>query len=173
VSPRRHTAASGASSPAPDPTLAQIAATAAVPRRPSPGVRRAREALAEVAAAPRTGRLPVYNDPRTTTEAALQGNIVDLATALDYALRYHTRDSRGSDKGFPDLCLVSVRRRRFVLAELKSEAGGLRPEQKIWAGGLLELIEAGIGIEYCLWRPSDWCGLIRSILEARPQEQRA
>ncbi len=166
--------ASGAPSPAPDPTIERIAAAAAAPRRPSPAVRRARKALAEGAAAPRTGRLPVYNDPRAMTEAALQGNVIDLATTLDYTLRYHTRDSRGSDKGFPDLCLVSVRRSRFVLAELKSESGTPRPEQKIWAAGLRELIETGVGIEYYLWRPSDWySGLIRSVLEAKPPGRHA
>lgn len=67
-------------------------------------------------------------------------------------LTYHTRDSRGSTEGFPDL--VMVRRGVIVVAELKTEKGQPSIEQYQW---LYEL--AGVGFTFggvYLWRPSDW-----------------
>lgn len=120
--------------------------------------------------APRAERLGLHNDPKAMSEAALTTKVIGAAKDLRYELRYHTRDSRGSDRGFPDWCLVNVPRRRFILVELKSQDGTIRPEQKTWAAGLLELIEAGlVGLEYYLWRPADWySGAIQRILAARP-----
>jgi len=120
-------------------------------------------------AAPRSERLGLHNDPYAMSEAALTTHVIGAAKDLDYTLRYHTRDSRGSDKGFPDWVLVNVRRGRFILAELKKQDGTVKPEQKDWAAGLLELVRMGLRIEYYLWRPADWySGDIQRILAARP-----
>ena len=72
---------------------------------------------------------------------------------------YHTRDSRRSEEGFPDL--VMVRGQRLIFAELKSAKGRLRPEQQEWLVALqraqhqidsLGHEEPGVFV----WRPSDW-----------------
>lgn len=81
------------------------------------------------------------------TEAAWQAEVVRTARALGF-LVYHTYDSRRSDKGFPDLTMV--RRDRVLFAELKTQKGRIRPEQRVW----LDRLAAGPGEVY-LWRPDD------------------
>jgi len=61
---------------------------------------------------------------------------------------YHTLNSLGSAKGFPDL--VMVRPPRLIVAELKSDAGKVRPEQLEWLDDL-----RSCGVEVYLWRPAD------------------
>jgi len=83
------------------------------------------------------------------TEAQWQRRVIDLAGWCGW-LAYHPFDSRRSTAGWPDLALV--RDGRLVLAELKSEAGRVSPEQRTW---LAELSSVA-GVETYLWRPSDW-----------------
>lgn len=83
----------------------------------------------------------------TFTEAQWQLYVLRLAEWGKF-LCYHTHDSRRSHKGFPDLVLVKPP--TVIFAELKTESGRLRPEQKIW-GKLLRLCP---GVSYYLWRPS-------------------
>lgn len=83
------------------------------------------------------------------SEKAFQAQIVELARLSGW-LCYHTFDSRRSAAGFPDLVLV--RPPVVVFAELKSEAGKLRPEQQAW----LEALRECPGVEARLWRPGDW-----------------
>ncbi len=83
------------------------------------------------------------------TEAQLQRLVMSLAAACGWQLRYHTHDSRRSDKGFPDC--VFLRRDRLVFAELKSQKGRVRPEQRVW----LDALEASPAEVY-LWRPADY-----------------
>lgn len=52
------------------------------------------------------------------------------------------------DTGWPDLALAHPRRGLFVLAELKSESGRVRPEQRRW----LDDLEAA-GVTCRVWRP--------------------
>lgn len=68
---------------------------------------------------------------------------------------------QGDGAGFPDLVLV--RRERLIFAELKSDVGKLRPEQKHWLRDL-EFVEHSIAdspetpngsVEVYLWRPGD------------------
>lgn len=58
--------------------------------------------------------------------------------------------------GFPDIVLV--RGARLLFAELKSDKGELRPEQKRWLGALSQVTRPP---EVHLWRESDWNELQR------------
>lgn len=89
-------------------------------------------------------------------ESEFQATVVELATWLRWRM-YHTHDSRRSHAGFPDLVLV--RAPRVIFAELKSEKGIVRPEQRNWLGTL----QACPGVETYLWRPSDM-GTIEEVL---------
>lgn len=89
------------------------------------------------------------------SEREFQRQVVQLARLLGF-LVYHTRDSRGSDKGFPDL--VMVKGKRVLWAELKSPKGRLRPEQKAWLEAL-----RGAGCDVRLWRPDDWPEVERTL----------
>jgi len=83
------------------------------------------------------------------SEKAFQAQVLDLARLSGW-LVYHTHDSRRSAPGFPDLVLV--RPPVVLFAELKSEEGRLRPEQRDW----LEAMWGCGDVEARLWRPSDW-----------------
>ncbi len=83
------------------------------------------------------------------SEKSLQSQILQLARLAGWRA-YHTFDSRRSAKGFPDLVLV--RPPVVLFAELKSEDGKLRPEQREW----LEALSRCEGVEARLWRPSDF-----------------
>lgn len=83
----------------------------------------------------------------TISERIFQGLVSEYAHLHKWAT-YHTRDSRGSDPGFPDLVLV---RDRVIFAELKSARGRPTPDQRQWAA-TLEHANAN----YYLWRPADW-----------------
>ena len=83
------------------------------------------------------------------TERAWLGRVRDLAQ-LHRWRTYHTHDSRRSEPGFPDLVLV--RGPRLVVAELKTAAGRVTPDQRAWLDAL-----HGCGPpEVHLWRPDDW-----------------
>ena len=69
-------------------------------------------------------------------------------------LTYHTFNSRRSTAGFPDLVLV--RPPRVIFAELKRENGRLTIPQKLWGDDL----EQCSGVDYYLWRPSDWDSIL-------------
>jgi len=91
------------------------------------------------------------------TEAQLQAAIVAMARHLGWRI-YHTRNSIGSDAGWPDLALV--RGSRLVLAELKTAKGRLSPFQERW----LEALEA-TPAEVFVWRPADWTdGTVERVL---------
>lgn len=79
-------------------------------------------------------------------EATFQSQVLEMAKRLHW-LAYHTRDSRRSEPGFPDLVLV---RDRVIFAELKSERGKMSPEQITWRDAL-----RSAGAEFYEWRPSD------------------
>jgi hypothetical protein len=71
---------------------------------------------------------------------------------------YHTRDSRGSHSGFPDLILIRRQgeKTRMIAAELKREHEDCTPEQEAW----LDLM-AAYGVETYVWRPSNFEGMTR------------
>ena len=72
----------------------------------------------------------------------------EVASDLGW-LTYHTRDSRKSDPGFPDLVLV--RGERIVMAELKLDGKKPTAVQQAW----LDALARAASIEVYVWRPSD------------------
>ncbi len=98
--------------------------------------------------------------PAHISEKAFQAQILSLAHIAGWRT-YHTHDSRRSAKGFPDLCLV--RPPEIVFAELKSEGGKLRPEQREW----LEVLSRCEGVEARLWRPGDFEDMQAMLCERR------
>ena len=90
-------------------------------------------------------------------EKDFQAQVLDLARLCGW-LCYHTHDSRRSAPGFPDLVLV--RPPRLVFAELKSEEGKLRPEQRAWLKTLASCTQAP---ESYMWRPRDLEAIQRTL----------
>lgn len=87
------------------------------------------------------------------SEAEFQAKVRKFAKEAGWLI-YHTRDSRGSDKGFPDLVLV--RPPYVVFAELKREGEKPTPEQQRWLDDLDNCGQAAY-----LWRPSDWDEILK------------
>lgn len=95
---------------------------------------------------------------RATSEEALQSGVIDAMQQLGWRVA-HFRPAKtakgwrtavqGDGKGFPDL--IAVKGRRCIVAELKSEAGDVTPEQQRW----LDDFKAS-GHEVFVWRPMDW-----------------
>src|SRR5262252_8810705 len=77
------------------------------------------------------------------SEAALLEHIRALARQYRW-LVYHTHDSRGSEAGFPDLCMVNGR--RLVFWELKTQRGKVTIAQAQWLERLsrVQLVEARV-----------------------------
>lgn len=91
------------------------------------------------------------------SEAKLQELVTGLATALGW-LAYHTHDSRRSQAGFPDLCMV--RDERVVFIELKAMRGRMSLAQKSWRDALWDSVA-----EWYCFRPADYLsGLVESTL---------
>jgi hypothetical protein len=82
------------------------------------------------------------------TEDELLAAVLELAKWLRL-LAYHTRDSRRSAPGFPDLVIAGPR--GVLFPELKSARGRLRPAQVTWKYMLL-----ASGQAWRLWTPADW-----------------
>jgi hypothetical protein len=81
------------------------------------------------------------------TESELQTAVTEMCTWL--GLRYyHTHDSRRSNPGFPDLVIVGPS--GVLFAELKSQHGRIRPDQKHWLHDL-----RAAGAQVALWFPDD------------------
>lgn len=85
------------------------------------------------------------------TEAEFQRQVVHLARLTGH-LVYHTHDSRRSEPGFPDLCVVKPRRLRPLFVELKTDKGRLSEAQKTWGKALTQVP----GADYRVWRPKNW-----------------
>ena len=81
-------------------------------------------------------------------EKQFQAQVITLAQ-LNGWMHYHTYLSKRSPHGFPDLVLV--RGERVIFAELKSQYGRLRQDQRKWLEALTPT-----GNEVYLWRPSDF-----------------
>lgn len=87
--------------------------------------------------------------PPVQSERQFQRAVMDLARWRKW-LVFHDQDSRRNPAGMPDL--VMVRSGRLVFAELKSETGTFRADQRVWLNALREVR----GVEVYCWRPSSW-----------------
>ena len=98
---------------------------------------------------------------KSMAEKELQKNIRDLAKVMGWDFVYSIPDSRmATAKGMPDLLML--KEKRLLFAELKTQSGKLRLEQR-QVLYLLKIIE---GVEVHVWRPSDWLdGTIERILK--------
>jgi len=98
---------------------------------------------------------------KSMAEKELQKNIRDLAKVMGWDFVYSIPDSRmATARGMPDLLML--KEKRLLFAELKTQSGKLRLEQR-QVLYLLEIIE---GVEVHVWRPSDWLdGTIERILK--------
>ena len=85
-------------------------------------------------------------------------------------LAYHTWDSRGSSKGFPDLVLVKpgshgirgvTGHGRVIFAELKTRTGKLTQEQATW----LSILRQTGRVEVYEWRPQEWADILRILAD--------
>ena len=101
----------------------------------------------------------------TMSEREFQASVLDLARITGW-LAYHTHNSRHSEKGFPDLCLV--RDNACIMAELKSASGKVTAAQEAW----LTALDAIPGIIATIWRPHDW-PLVEAMLTTRPRQTKA
>jgi hypothetical protein len=61
---------------------------------------------------------------------------------------YHTRDSRGSARGYPDWTIAGPG--GVIWRELKTQRGTVRPDQQAW----LDILAAA-GQDAGVWRPED------------------
>lgn len=98
------------------------------------------------------------------SESELMQLVRDAAGRLGL-LVYHTRDSRGSDPGFPDLVIAGPG--GFVFRELKSADGRHSRVQLHW-----QHVLTAAGADIQTWRPHQWPQHIMSELRklARPTE---
>lgn len=76
--------------------------------------------------------------PRNRDETQVQDQIIRVVRTLGY-LVYHTHDSRRSEKGFPDICIVGFDKLIFI--EFKAGKNTATKEQQQW---LDELNNAGV-----------------------------
>ena len=93
----------------------------------------------------------------TVTEKEFMAAVLSKAKSLGWVC-YHTRDSRKSQAGYPDLTMA---RERLICAELKTETGQVSAAQANWLTALAEA-----GVECYVWRPSRWSELL-NVLEHR------
>ena len=80
------------------------------------------------------------------SEAELEVHVRAIIKDLGL-LGYHTRDSRGSAKGFPDWTICGA---RVMFRELKTKRGKITEEQRDW----LEALHTA-GADTDVWRPED------------------
>lgn len=85
---------------------------------------------------------------RGMREEDLLEHILALARRLGW-LAYHTRDSRRSAEGWPDVVLCNGD--RLIITELKSARGTLTEQQALW----LEMLQHTGKAEVYIWRPAD------------------
>ena len=83
------------------------------------------------------------------SERAFQASVLDLARLTGWRA-YHTHNSRRSEPGYPDLCLV--RGDVCIMAELKTDVGKVTTAQE----ARLAAFDAVPGIEAVVWRPRHW-----------------
>ena len=96
--------------------------------------------------------------PKPISEREFQKQVVALLRLHGFFRIFHPYDSRRSEPGWPDLTAVSVRQRRVLYLELKTEKGRVSAAQQDWIDHLTEA-----GAEAHVVRPSQWRELERII----------
>lgn len=102
------------------------------------------------------------------SETEWQHTVVDLARScgflVNHTRRAVVRDGRvatpNSQPGWPDLEILG--HGRLIYAELKSETGRLRPEQK---AVIAELERAEVDVR--VWRPRHWNSVVETLTRGR------
>lgn len=92
--------------------------------------------------------------PPAEPEGEFQARVRTLAHRLGYRT-YHTRDSRGSDKGWFDLACARPGD-RLILAELKRRGEKQTTEQLAWYEDLQRIQR----VETYLWFPGDYDAIV-------------
>lgn len=93
---------------------------------------------------------------RAQTERQFSDAVVELARLCHWLVhRDPTWRATGADAGYPDLTLVGPLG-QVIFAELKVGKGKRTPSQEEWARRLLMRRWQRQGVDYYLWRPSDW-----------------
>jgi hypothetical protein len=100
-----------------------------------------------------TGPVPEPPPAPECDEKHFMADVIKLAKQNGW-LVYHTHNSRKSQAGFPDLCMVRFQRLLFV--ELKTETGKMTAAQHDW----FDAINKVPGTACYLWRPSDWPAIL-------------
>lgn len=90
-------------------------------------------------------------------ESDFQAQVIHVAKLYGW-LCYHTYDSRRSTPGYPDLALLHPVKHRYLLRELKTDRGRLKPAQSLW----IETLKLS-GIDAAIWRPSQWDAIIETL----------
>lgn len=99
-------------------------------------------------------------DARESEEDFLQWTL-RMAKLFGWTFLYHTRDSRGSHPGQPDLILIRINPDdtvQGIAAELKRQTGKTTPAQDV---GLY--LYGRMGFQACVWRPSDRNSIVRML----------
>lgn len=99
--------------------------------------------------------------PTFKNEAHFQRSVERAAAALGWRT-YHTRFSKGSDKGFPDLVLVKPPG-RILFFELKTGRRKLTVEQRAW----IDDLNRCPGVRAFEVRPEQWDWVLE-LLQERP-----
>lgn len=105
-------------------------------------------------------RRPSYAESMTEDEFTRW--FLELCQLTGWSYRYHTHDSRKSDKGWPDWVLGRPSTGEIMFVELKGWRGRATRDQKKWLGFL-----ESVGLETHLWYPAD-----RDVIEARLRRPR-
>src|SRR5947209_7772967 len=94
---------------------------------------------------------------RPLSERDFMAQVIDLAQLTGWMV-YHTYDSRRCQPGYPDVAMVHPQRGEYLLAELKTDRGRLRPAQRQWIDAL-----RSASIECQIWKPSDWEAIVKRL----------
>lgn len=86
-----------------------------------------------------------------------------LAIANGY-LYYHTKDSRRSDKGWPDTAIIHRNGGILHLWENKDATGTATKEQEEWLYALRRVTS----VDAHLYRPRDWPAIVRALTGSSP-----
>jgi hypothetical protein len=94
------------------------------------------------------------------SEAAFRKQVTDLATLCGWLVYYVPDSRRVTSAGYPDLTLVKYKggNKRVIFAELKTDAGRVRPEQAVWVSALNAAGQTAV-----IWRPKLWDAIKREL----------